>query len=244
MSRKVEVCLFGAHGDRQVDIIPTGFPTRHIKTGVPAETPPLVITPDLPKPEPVLPALNKAWQENRQRLFDFLSEGFSNLVESVMLDEIGEAITAEYAPRKEMTPAQWRALTADLELSTWTWGHWIFDVKHNMWHKYDSLYAGTPLTEDAVMTVIVAIHDTYGFKWILFDEIQKVATVSFKVKTSGDIREHLRDVLRELYQQGRVEHKINPHTPRSKQGMFRLVQTDLRKLLVDVDAIIEGGQSA
>ena len=241
MSRKVEVCLFGAHGDRQVDIIPIGFPTRHIKTCAVKETPPLVITPDLPKPEPVLPALDKAWQENRQRLFDFLTEGFSNLVESVVLDELGEAITAQYAPREEMTPAQWRALTADLELSTWTWGHWIFDVKHNLWHKYDSLYAGTPLTAETVMTVIVAIHDTYSFKWILFDEILRVATVSFKIKTSGD---PLCDVLRELYRQGRVEHKTNPHTPRSKQGMFRLVQTDLQKLLVDVDAILEGGQSA
>ena len=142
-----------------------------------------------------------------------------------------------------MTPEQWRNLTANLCLPTWTWGHWLFDVKHNFWHKYDNLYAGTPLTAETVMTVLVAIHDTYGFRWILFDEIQKVASVSFKVKTSGNIRENLCAVLRELYRQGRIEHKQNPHTSRTKQSMFRIVQTDLQKLLADVDAILDGGQA-
>ena len=143
-----------------------------------------------------------------------------------------------------MTPAQWRNLTADLQLSTWAWGHWIFDVKHELWHTYDNRYAGTPLATETVMTLINAIHDTYGFKWILFDEILKVATVSFKIRTSGD---PLRDVLRELCQHGRVEHKTNPHIPRRKQAMFRLLpeKTHLQQLLAEVDAILaNGGQSS
>ena len=245
MARKVAVNLFGSHGERQIDITAMGFPRRHIKTGAGKETPPLAITPNLPTPAPVLPAFNAAWQANRQRLFDFLTQGFSNLAESVILDELAEAINAKYAKRAKMTPEQWRALTADLELPTWTWGHWIFDVKQNMWHTYESLYAGTPITTETVLTILTAIHDTYGLKWILFDEIQKVASISFKVKPSGDIRDNLQDVLRELYRQGRIEHKVNPQTPRSKQGMFRLLKRDLQKLLADVDAILaNGGQSA
>ena len=245
MNKNVKVRLAGAAGAHTERITPQAFPTRHIKTGAVKETPPLSITPNLPSPEPVLPAFNAAWQSNRQRLFDFLTEGFSNIAESVILDEIAEAINVKYAKRKEMTPEQWRCLIADLQLPRWTWGHWIFDVKHNMWHKYENLYAGTPMTIETVMTVIVAIHDTYGFKWILFDEIQKVARISFKFKASDDIRENLRDVLRELYRQGRIEHKENPHTPRSKQSMFRLLKTDLQKLLAKVDAVLaNGGQSA
>ena len=50
MSRKVQVNLFGAHSDPEVDITPNGFPTRHVLTGAPVETPPLAITPHLPSP--------------------------------------------------------------------------------------------------------------------------------------------------------------------------------------------------
>ena len=49
MSRNVKVNLFGAHGDRELDITPTGFPTRHIRTGQPTETPKLALTPNPPK---------------------------------------------------------------------------------------------------------------------------------------------------------------------------------------------------
>ena len=152
MSRNVKVNLFGAHGDRELDITPTGFPTRHIRTGQPTETPKLALTPNPPK-----------------------------------LKRVGE------------------------------------------------------FTAETVMTVMHAITDRYGFKWILFDEILKVATVSFKIRTSGD---PLREVLRQLYQQGRIEHKTNPHTPRNKQSMFRLLKTDLQQLLADVDARLgNGGKS-
>ena len=48
MSRKVQVNLFGALGDREVDITPNDFPTRHVLTGTPVETPPLAITPHPP----------------------------------------------------------------------------------------------------------------------------------------------------------------------------------------------------
>ena len=161
MTQKVKVNLFGAHGDRQIDITPTGFPTRHVRMGKPTETPPVCLTPNLPKPQPALGTFN----------------------------------------------------------------------------------AGTSLTAETVLTVMQAITDKYGFKWILFDEILKVATVSFKIRTSGD---PLREVLRELYRQGRIEYKTDPHTPRSKQGMFRILKTKLHRLLAEVDALLgsrNGGQS-
>ena len=61
---------------RAVAITLTAFPTRHISTGAPAETPPATITPNPPIPEPVIPAYNKARKENRQRVLDFLTYGF------------------------------------------------------------------------------------------------------------------------------------------------------------------------
>ena len=153
MIRKVKVNLFGAHGDRQIDITPTGFPTRHVRMGKPTETPPVCLTPNLSK----------------------------------------------------------------------------------LQARVGAFKAGTSLTAETVMTVMQAIRETYGFKWILFDEILKVATVSFKIRTSGA---PLREVLRELYRQGHIEHKTDPHTPRSKQGMFRILKTDLHQLLAEVDALL------
>ena len=138
MIRKVKVNLFGAHGDREVDITPAGFLTRHVRTGKPAQTPRLVITPDLPKPKPVIPAFRKAWNENRQRVLDFLAYGFcGNLSEGIVLFELGEAITAEYAQRKKMAVEQWRDLTADLHLSKWGYSHWIRDLRAHIWCKYE-----------------------------------------------------------------------------------------------------------
>ena len=138
MNKNVKVNLFGAHGDREIDITPTGFPTRHVRTGNPPQTPRLAITPDLPKPKPVIPAFNTAWKANRQRVLDFLAYGFcGNLSESIVLFELGEATTAEYAQRKKMTAGQWRDLTADLQLSKWGYAHWIWDLREKIWRKYE-----------------------------------------------------------------------------------------------------------
>ena len=35
MNKNVKVNLFGAHGDQEIDITPTGFPTRYVRTGNP-----------------------------------------------------------------------------------------------------------------------------------------------------------------------------------------------------------------
>ena len=51
-------------------------------------------------PASVLPAFTAAWKENRQRLIDFLPADYAPraLSEGVILHELREAITAEYAP--------------------------------------------------------------------------------------------------------------------------------------------------
>ena len=239
MNKNVKINLYSARGKRQIDITPKGFPTRHIRTGKPTETPKLAITLNS---KPVLPAYKKAWNDNRQRVIDFLSEGF-NLNESTPREELNAAIREQYAPQKERTPAQWHALTDDLKSETWTWGHWIFDLKHRLWHKYERVYSGTPLTDENVITVMHAIHETYGFQWILFDEILKVATVSFKIKTE---HKPLRGVLRELREQGRIEYKASPSCPRSKQYQFRLLREKqtLHVLLAEVDGILGTGRSS
>ena len=138
MAKKVR--LFSANGQRSIEITPKRFPTRHIRTGTPAKTPPLTITPNPPMPQPVIPAFKKAWQENRQRLIDFLAQGFDgNLSEGVISHELGEAITEQYAPRNEMTPAQWRSLTADLLQDNWECTHWLHTVKLRIWRKYEAM---------------------------------------------------------------------------------------------------------
>lgn len=138
MSKKVSVNLHGAEGVRKVDITPKAFGTRHIPTGAVGKTPPPTLTPDPPKPEPVIPAFNTAWKENRQRVLDFLAYGFcGNLSEGVVMSEFGDAVTAEYAPRKQMTAEQWRDLTADLQLSKWGYSHWIRDLRTRIWKKYE-----------------------------------------------------------------------------------------------------------
>ena len=138
---KLTINLFGAAGQRSIEIQPKGgFPTRHIKIGSPDSTPLPEITPDLPKaqPKPAIPAFNKAWEENRQRIIDFLGEGFDgNLSEGCIMPQLGEAIANQYAPRKAMTDDQWRALTAVLQQSDWDAGHWLRDLKQRIWCKYE-----------------------------------------------------------------------------------------------------------
>lgn len=241
MTKKVR--LFGANGERTVNITPKPFPTRHIKIGAPAETPPLVITPDLPKPDPVLPAYQQAWTENRQRLIDFLADGFKgSLPDGSVMHEIGDAITAEYAPRKAMTADQWRALTADLLLPGWTDGHWIYDLQQHIWTKYEGLriarenpYRRTlKITDARILTVMQAITDTYKDEWILLDMILKVATRAFSIAAN---HKSLLACLRGLYRQGRVAYKRDAY----KQHLFRYVVkgTDLQKLVAEVDANLD-----
>ena len=49
MTTEVKVTLHSATGSRTESVNPKGFPTRHIRTGTPAKTEPLTITPN-PKP--------------------------------------------------------------------------------------------------------------------------------------------------------------------------------------------------
>ena len=113
MPKQVKVNLFGKRGQRTAEVTPQGFPTRHVRTGKPAKTEPLTIAPNptpAPKPDPVLPAFTAAWKANRQRLIDFLSADYApkDVSEGVIMHELAEAITAEYAPpqRYDSSPVE------------------------------------------------------------------------------------------------------------------------------------------
>ena len=240
---KKKVRLYGANGQRTVEITPKPFPTRHIKIGAPAETPPLIITPDLPKPAPVLPAYKAAWAANRQRVIDFLADGYDgDLSDGSVMHELGDAITAEYAPRKKMTADQWRALTADLLQDTWETGHWLHTLKRHIWRKYEGLRIARKnpyrrileITDDRILTVMQAITDTYDDEWQILCSIQKVATQAFSIAAN---HKSLLACLRSLYRQGRVEYKRDAYD----LHRFRLTQPtgDLQKLLTEVDATLD-----
>ena len=177
MANKVKVRLSGAAGTRIESITPKGFPTRHIRTGKPAEMPPLAITPN---PKPVLPAYNKAWNDNCQRVIDFLSYGFQgNISEGIVLFELGEAITKQYTPRKKMTPDQWRDLTADLQLSTWGYSHWIKALRTHIWRKFeDRRYLNL---KGSIVRVVREIHAPA--------EMEYPERVLFEGKMAGDFEE-------------------------------------------------------
>ena len=145
---QIKVDLFGKAGHRDTEVTPQGFPTRHVRTRtghLPTTEPatitpnPVIPSPQTEKPAPVLPAFTAAYQENRQRLINFLSQDYAprDLSDGVILHELGEAITAEYAPRTEMTPAQWTALTADLQLDKWNYPHWISALQRKINLKYE-----------------------------------------------------------------------------------------------------------
>ncbi len=141
MPNQVTVDLFGKRGHRQTEVDSRGgMPTRHVRTREQHQSEPATITPNppAPTPGPVLPAFNKAWKKNRRRVLDFLGEGFyGNISDGALLHELGSAIETEYAPRKAMTPQQWKDLTADLQAEKWSWGDWLHRLEQHIWQKFD-----------------------------------------------------------------------------------------------------------
>ena len=141
--QKVKVDLFGKNGNTRTEVTPQGFSTRHVRTPERThQSEPATITPNPLTPaeqgRAVLQAFNTAWKENRQRVIDFLSDGFhGNLSEGVVLKAFADAITEQYAPRPAMKVEQWKALTADLQQKKWTWGDWIHVLKQKIWRKYE-----------------------------------------------------------------------------------------------------------
>ena len=88
--QKVKVNLYGRNGHQQSEVTQQGFPTRHVRTPERThQSEPATITPNPLTPaeqvHAVLPAFNTAWKENRQKVIDFLSDGFhGNLSEGVV----------------------------------------------------------------------------------------------------------------------------------------------------------------
>ena len=156
---RVKVDLFG-QDHRTTEVTPQGFPTRHVSRPAPERTAPAeqtstesaAITPNPPTPaeqvKAVLPAFNKAYKENRTRLIAYLTAGFhNNMSEGVALHELGTALETTYAPRKAMTPAQWKALTADLQIQDFESVDWIASLQTRISRKYEDLRPPTPFTE-------------------------------------------------------------------------------------------------
>ena len=50
---RVKVTLHGTQGRRTTEVTPQGFPTRHVRTGIPEPTPPPTITPELKTPKEI-----------------------------------------------------------------------------------------------------------------------------------------------------------------------------------------------
>ena len=144
-TKKVKVNLYGRNAPASTEVTAQGFPTRHVRLPAPERThksESAKITPNPPthaeQVKAVMPAFNSAWKENRQRVIDFLSEGFfGNLSEGVILKTLADAITEQYNTREKMTAAQWTALTADLQQEKWSWGDWIHVLKQTIWKKYE-----------------------------------------------------------------------------------------------------------
>ena len=102
-------------------------------------------------------------------------------------------------------------------------------------------YSTPSLTVEIVITVRQAITDSYRYAWIIFNEILKVATISFKVKTGSDT---MPDVLCALY--GWRASKSTAYSRCSKPNKFRLLpeKNTLHTLLAEVDTILaKRGQS-
>ena len=141
--KKVKVELFGKAGHRETEVTQRGFTTRHVRTRIgnrqSTESTAITHHPQTESPAPVLPAFTAAWKANRQRLIEFLSTDYEprDLSEGVILHELGEAITVEYAPRAEMTSEQFSALTADFTAEKWDYTHWITALQRKINLKYE-----------------------------------------------------------------------------------------------------------
>ena len=83
-------------------------------------------------------AFSDIWVENRSRVIQFLSQGFSNnLSEGIVLEELGYYISVIYAPRRDMTEWQWKSLTKDFSQSNWKSPHWLEALRQKIWFKYE-----------------------------------------------------------------------------------------------------------
>ena len=149
---RVKVDLFGKRGHTQTEVTPQGFPTRHIRTGSPDPTEPLHITPNPPTPaeqvKAVIPAYKEAWNFNRDRLIQYLTQGFfGNLSDGIVLSELGTAIKSKYAPRNVMSPAQYTSLIADLTTEDYDTVAWIQALRQYIWRTNEHRRPPRPLIE-------------------------------------------------------------------------------------------------
>ena len=150
--KRVKVDLFGKRGHTQTEVTPQGFPTRHIRTGSPDPTEPLHITPNLPPPaeqvKAVIPAYKEAWNSNKDRLIQYLTQGFfGNISDGIVLSELGSAIKSKYAPKNAMSPAQWTALIADLTTEDYDTVAWIQALRQYIWCANEHRRPPRPLIE-------------------------------------------------------------------------------------------------
>ena len=151
------VKLHGTHGTRTVQIEPDQrFTTPRFGKIVPPKSESAAITPNPPTSEElqaeatqaVVPAFTQAYAENRPRLIAYLTAGFhNNMSEGVALHEFADAVETQYAPRKIMTPDQWRAFTEDLQAEDYNSVDWIASLQTRLYRKYEDMRPPTPLVE-------------------------------------------------------------------------------------------------
>ena len=154
--KRVKVRLHGKQGMRATEVTPQGFPTRHICTGNPKPSDSLQITSELKTPvelqaqqvKAVIPVYKEAYTENRQRLIDYLTQGFhGNLSDGIVLSELGQATKSEYASRTAMTPAQWTTLIADLTTDNYDSVCWLQELRQYIWRTNERRRPSRPLIE-------------------------------------------------------------------------------------------------
>ena len=150
--KRVKVDLFGKRGHTQTEVTPQGFPTRHIRTGNSDPTEPLHITPNPPTPaeqvKAVIPTYKEAWNFNRDRLIQYLTQGFfGNLSDGIVLSELGTAIKSKYASRNAMTPAMYTSLIADLTTENYDSVAWLQELRQRIWKSNERRRPPRPLIE-------------------------------------------------------------------------------------------------
>ena len=154
--KRVKVDLFGKRGHTQTEVTPQGFPTRHIRTGSPDSTELLHITPNPLTPseireeqvKAIIPAYKEAWNSNKDRLIQYLTQGFSgNLSDGIVLSELGTAIKSKYASRNDMTPAMYTSLIADLTTENYDSVAWLQELRQRIWKSNERRRPPRPLIE-------------------------------------------------------------------------------------------------
>ena len=126
-------------------------------------------------------AFDTTWIAHKERVIDFLSQGFDgNLSDGVIKMQLAHAIREQYAPRELMTCEMWESLTTDLEMERWTGDHWLTRLKDQIYQKYEDrrpkrfiTYSDfTPPTDPAEQVEDVSVYLMSNPKVLLYSGVR------------------------------------------------------------------------